>query len=394
MSSDEGDEDRMESKVRVLRSLVTGPEAGGIIGRKGESIKNIREESKAKVQIDGDSQQERLITVEGKTDSIFKAYTMICKILESRDSDRDSGGRSRNRSGSSGSDINLKLLIPTVQAGAIIGKGGENIKEMRNKSGATINFNADPLPGSSERELEIRGKREEVTKCIYSVVLVLMENPAKDGDVRLYQPERDRDRNRDRMMRGSERMGGGGRIWSSSASSNFSSSGGRDRRSRRDETPPPRWGGGGGPMGNSPAFNILMDFARSHSRGRRGGGGGSSRESKHEMYINNDQVGSVIGMRGSKIQEIRDLSGASINIKEVSSRASDPDRERVIEIVGNQEQVALAKSLINVAIELGDSDHDRGDSRRHQGGGGGSSRVSDRDRSRSRDRYSGGPRRW
>ena len=49
-----------------------GPEAGSIIGRKGESVKNIRAESMAQVSIEGDSPYERIITVKGKTDSIFK----------------------------------------------------------------------------------------------------------------------------------------------------------------------------------------------------------------------------------------------------------------------------------------------------------------------------------
>jgi len=349
MSSDEGEDSKWGNKTMILRSLVTGPEAGSIIGRKGESIKNMREETKAKISIDGNSAQERVVTVEGKTDSIFKAYTTICKILETRDSDNNSGGgRRRNRSGSSdiSGEITLKLLIPSVQAGAIIGKGGENIKDMRSTSGADINFNADPLPGSSEREMCIRGKREEVTKCIFKIVSILLENPATHGDIRLYKPDnrdRDRERDRDRMMRGDrlgDRLGGG------------SSHGGyaRDRRSRRDYTPPR---GGGGMMGggHGSAFNVLMDFARAHSSSRPG------RETKYEMYISNDQVGAIIGKRGSKILEIRNLSNAKINICETNERSgSDPARERVIEISGTAEEVALAKSLINVAIELQEVD--------------------------------------
>jgi len=371
MSSDEGEDIKLGNKTMVLRSLVTGPEAGSIIGRKGESIKNMREETKAKISIDGSSAQERVVTVEGKTDSIFKAYTTICKILETRDNDNNSGGgRRRNRSGSSdiSTEITLKLLIPSVQAGAIIGKGGENIKDMRSTSGADINFNADPLPGSSEREMSIRGKREQVTKCIFKIVSILLENPATDRDIRLYKPDnrdRDRERDRDRMMRGDrlgDRLGGG---------SSYGGGYARDRRSRRDDTPP-RGMMGHGHGGSSSAFNVLMDFARAHSSSRPG------REAKYEMFISNDQVGAVIGKRGSKIIEIRNLSGAKINICETNERSgSDPSRERVIEISGNAEEVALAKSLINVAIELQEVER--------RGGGGGGHR--DRTRSRSRDRY-------
>lgn len=67
MSDDE------DTKVSItLRTIVTGPEAGCIIGRGGEAVNNIRDESGAKIKIEGSSQQERIITVDGPTDSIFK----------------------------------------------------------------------------------------------------------------------------------------------------------------------------------------------------------------------------------------------------------------------------------------------------------------------------------
>ncbi|XP_023326321.1 poly(rC)-binding protein 4 isoform X2 [Eurytemora carolleeae] len=114
-------------------------------------------------------------------------------------------------------------------------------------------------------------------------------------------------------------------------------------------------------IGASP-FDAIIDFARRHDGGNRT----RDREVKHEMFVSNDQVGSIIGKKGCKINEIRSMSGASINITEVGSGGSkrgdkrefvgDPDRERVIEIFGSPEQVAIAKSLINVAVELADSE--------------------------------------
>ena len=76
MSDDE------DTKVSItLRTIVTGPEAGCIIGRGGEAVNNIRDESGAKIRIEGSSQQERIITVDGPTDSIFKVRHN--EILES-----------------------------------------------------------------------------------------------------------------------------------------------------------------------------------------------------------------------------------------------------------------------------------------------------------------------
>ena len=76
MSDDEN------TKVTItLRTIVTGPEAGCIIGRGGEIVNSIRDESGAKIKIEGSSQQERIITVDGPTDSIFKVSLAWCSVL-------------------------------------------------------------------------------------------------------------------------------------------------------------------------------------------------------------------------------------------------------------------------------------------------------------------------
>lgn len=109
------------------------------------------------------------------------------------------------------------------------------------------------------------------------------------------------------------------------------------------------------------------------------------------MNVPNDVIGAVIGKRGAKINEIRTLSGASINIMEVGARGGqrsrdrspDPDRERVIEISGSTHAVTMAKSLITIAMDLGDGTQGRGGRDGERRGGGG--RFS-RTRSRSRER--------
>jgi len=138
------DEHEQKPKVSItLRTIVTGPEAGCIIGRGGDVVNSIRDESGAKVKIEGSSQQERIITVDGPTDSIFKAYTLICKTLEGRER---KDGRDRSRD-SRDDDLALNLLVPASQCGAIIGKEGCKIKEIRENTGAAIHVSSESLPG-------------------------------------------------------------------------------------------------------------------------------------------------------------------------------------------------------------------------------------------------------
>merc|ERR1719495_1600355 len=297
---------------------------------------------------------------------------MICKVLESREKKENLARDRKEKSGSVDPDqLLLTVLVPASQCGALIGKEGSKIKEMRENTGAEIHISADPLPGSSEREMKLRGKREQITKCIYHVCDILLENKPKGQEI-LYKPTTDRDhreRDRDRSLR-SERL----------SERDYDPRGDFYRRmGRRDDSPPPapRF------AGHHP-FDAIMDFARRHDGMRLAGGSQRSHlggETKYEMNVSNDQVGAVIGRKGSKINEIRQISGANINIMEIGSSkrdrrdfSSDPDRERVIEIIGTPEQVAVAKSFISVAVELAEG-AERRDYRRN-----------DRDRSRSRER--------
>ena len=91
-------------------------------------------------------------------------------------------------------------------------------------------------------------------------------------------------------------------------------------------------------------------------------------------------IGCIIGKGGSKIAEIRQISGAMIRISKSddanstnSERTSDVS-ERQITITGNPDSVALAKSLINMSLDL------------HK------SKLEENDRDRSTERPSGGGR--
>merc|ERR1719376_1994435 len=116
------------------------------------------------------------------------------------------------------------------------------------------------------------------------------------------------------------------------------------RRDDRGRSPPAAYSYAQQGGAYSTPFDAIADFAR---RTTGGGGGGRSRRDdsrerdlRHEMSVPNDVVGSVIGKRGSKINEIRQISGATINIMETGQqkkreRSPDTDRERIIEISGS-----------------------------------------------------------
>ena len=94
-------------------------------------------------------------------------------------------------------------------------------------------------------------------------------------------------------------------------------------------------------------------------------------------------IGCIIGKGGSKIAEIRQISGAMIRISKSDDAANSSNSERnsdvserQITITGNPDSVALAKSLINMSLDLHKSkleENDRDRSTERPRGGGGAS---------------------
>ncbi|XP_016150038.1 poly(rC)-binding protein 3-like [Sinocyclocheilus grahami] len=65
--------------------------------------------------------------------------------------------------------------------------------------------------------------------------------------------------------------------------------------------------------------------------------------STHELTIPNDLIGCIIGRQGTKINEIRQMSGAQIKI----ANAMEGSSERQITITGTPANISLAQYLIN-----------------------------------------------
>lgn len=72
-----------------------------------------------------------------------------------------------------------------------------------------------------------------------------------------------------------------------------------------------------------------------------------SNQQQQEMTVPNDLIGCIIGKGGTKIAEIRHISGAMIRISNCEEREGG-NTDRTITISGNPDSVALAQYLINM----------------------------------------------
>lgn len=69
----------------------------------------------------------------------------------------------------------LRLLVPHILIGSIIGKGGARIREIQEASGARLNASDSCLPMSSERSLVVMGVADAVHIATYYVGSTLLE---------------------------------------------------------------------------------------------------------------------------------------------------------------------------------------------------------------------------
>ncbi|XP_068909345.1 poly(rC)-binding protein 3 isoform X4 [Tenebrio molitor] len=323
----------------TIRLIMQGKEVGSIIGKKGEIVKRFREESGAKINISDGSCPERIVTVTGSTNAIFKAFTLICKKFEEFQ-DINSGG-----SGVPRPPITLRLIVPASQCGSLIGKGGSKIKEIREVTGASIQVASEMLPNSTERAVTISGTGEAITQCIYHICTVMLESPPKGATIP-YRPK---------PQVGGPVILAGGQAYT--IQGNYAVPAHTDM-SALGKSPlaglaalglgglAPTNTGGLNPAGTALAALAGSQLRTSNSRNQQ-----NSNQQTHEMTVPNELIGCIIGKGGTKIAEIRQISGAMIRISNCDDRESGVT-DRTITISGNPDAVALAQYLINMSVEL------------------------------------------
>ena len=115
------------SGIITLRMMMSGKDVGNIIGKGGQTIRSLREESKAKISINGgsclekkyigdESCPERIITVSGTIEDSLKAYSMIFKKMEEKEETKTN--KKKNQS--------MHLILPSSQCGTLAKVGSRS----------------------------------------------------------------------------------------------------------------------------------------------------------------------------------------------------------------------------------------------------------------------------
>lgn len=193
----------------------------------------------------------------------------------------------------------IRLLISHNLMGSVIGRNGLKIKAIQDSSSARMVASKDMLPQSTERIVEVQGTAEAIGRAIQEIGRALLEDWERGLGTVLFHPGTGDDRSGRRSGTQSGRRPNG------------------DTRGRASPSP--------NPPSTQPS-NLRTQ----------------------NISIPSDMVGCIIGRNGTKITEIRRLSGSKISI---AKEPHDETGERMFTIIGTPEANEKALFLLYNQLE-------------------------------------------
>lgn len=196
--------------------------------------------------------------------------------------------------------------------GTIIGRSGLKIKTIQELSGARMVASKEMLPQSTERIVEVQGSPEAIGRAIEEIGKCLLEDWERGAGTVPFYPGAGTSEERSSFKRSTNGYAPG-------PMANRRSNGDTVRR------------GSSPPSPHSPSTQQQPTNLRTQN-----------------ISIPSDMVGCIIGRNGSKITEIRRLSGSKISIAKMPH---DDTNERMFTIVGTPEANEKALFLLYNQLE-------------------------------------------
>ncbi|KAJ9709338.1 hypothetical protein PVL29_001013 [Vitis rotundifolia] len=168
--------DESSSKEFSLRLVCPTGNIGGVIGKGGGIIKQIRQESGASIKVDSSSAEgdDCIIFISAKEFFEDPSPTIDAALrLQPRCSEK-------TERESSDSVVTTRLLVPSSRIGCLIGKGGAIISEMRSVTRANIRIlskeNLPKVASEDDEMVQITGELNVASNALLQVTLRLKAN--------------------------------------------------------------------------------------------------------------------------------------------------------------------------------------------------------------------------
>lgn len=295
--------------------MIPGSKVGLIIGKGGETIKQLQEKTGAKMVIiqDGPGQEmEKPLRISGDPQKVEHAKQLVYDLIQDKgeaggqpsggrsnyNNNRDSmGGGGGGGGGHTGGGDQQEIFVPKAAVGVVIGKGGDMIKKIQNETGCRLQFLQTKGDGPGDRRCIVQGTKDQVEdgkRMIEDLIESVLRRNGEGGG------------------------GGGGRGGNGDM---YGNGGG---------------GGGGGGYGQSQQAPAA--------------GGVQVQQEQYQFVVPASKCGIIIGRGGDTIKQINQQSGAHCEMdRKVSSNQTV---EKTFTIKGEQHQVDEAKRLITDKINM------------------------------------------
>ncbi|XP_020221852.1 RNA-binding KH domain-containing protein PEPPER [Cajanus cajan] len=333
----------------VFRLIVPVGKVGSIIGRKGELIKKMCEETRSRIRVlDAPlATPDRIVLVSGKEeleaalspamDAVIRVFKRVSGLSETDAENKDSAAGLAFSS--------IRLLVASTQAINLIGKQGSLIKSIQESTGASVRvLSGDEVKlyaTADERIVEMQGEAFKVLKALEAVVGHLRKFLVDHSVLPLFEKTYNAPISQDRQA---ETWSDKSLLHTTSQTSIFADiplstkrdSILADRESQLDSLLP------------SSTMSLYgqessLSGIRSSALGRVGAPIVTT--VIQTMQIPLSYAEDIIGIQGANIDYIRRTSGAILTVQE--SRVPD---EIIVEIKGTSSQVQTAQQLIQDVV--------------------------------------------
>lgn len=320
------------------RIVIPNKAAGSIIGKAGHNINRLRNDYNANVTVPDCSGPERLLTVNADKDNVVTIVNDVFKGIDDHRANDTRGGQRKDDFNCKPGEADIRLLVHQSHVGAVIGKGGFKIKELKENCNCTIKVHPDVCPGSTDRVVQLIGPIDNVIQCFSSILDIIKEAGPPRGPIVPYDPEYVSEPVEDDYFPPMRPIGGGllgvhGRSGVPPPRSSSLGFGGGLNGSFSDSRPSPLGFGGSRPGMTS----GMTSFSPS---------GEEQEKSSTQVTIPKDMAGAIIGKGGNKIRNIRAESGAHIQIDDPAEGSTD----RIITISGNSNQIWRAQYMLQQSV--------------------------------------------
>ncbi|KAL0698335.1 hypothetical protein Bca4012_054457 [Brassica carinata] len=161
----------------VFRVIVPVAKVGAIIGRKGDIIRKMCEETRARIKVlDGPATtQDRIVLISAKEEpeaymspameAVIRVFRRVSGLPDSDDDDVQNAGSAVS---------SVRLLVASTQAINLIGKQGSSIKSIVENSGASVRILSEEetpfYAAQDERIVDVQGEALKIAKALEAIV--------------------------------------------------------------------------------------------------------------------------------------------------------------------------------------------------------------------------------